>query len=194
LSPNLRKPNVPSVIRIESRERLDRMKVVVERRSLAPGGSVGDAAAQSLRVMVVEDDADQRLLVCTMLQRSGHTIVLDAERGDDPNLIGADADVAVVDLSLPGRSGVELIHALLDSKPDLPILVLSASSHSAAITEALLAGALGFVVKGTRLNEVVDAVELIARRKPAFSPEARAALSGPGEAAEKAMARLRKFL
>ena len=56
------------------------------------------------------------------------------------------------------------------------MLVLSASSHSAAITEALLAGALGYIVKGTRMQELLDAVSLVAKRKPALSPQAESAL------------------
>lgn len=151
--------------------------------------------ATTLRVMVVEDDGDQRRLITSMLSRAGHTIALAAERGDDPAILETEIDVAVIDLGLPGRSGVELIRALLDKRPLLPVLVVSASSHSAAITEALLAGALGYVVKGARLHEVVDAVELIARRTPAFSPEAQAVLANPRDAnVEKALARLRKFL
>lgn len=151
--------------------------------------------AGTLRVMVVEDDVDQRRLITTMLSRAGHIIALATGRGDDPAILETEVDVAVIDLGLPGRSGVEVIHALLDRRPQLPVLVVSASSHSAAITEALLAGALGYVVKGARLHEVVDAVELIARRTPAFSPEAQAVLAEPRDAnVEKALAHLRKFI
>lgn len=151
--------------------------------------------AEGLRVMVVEDDADQRRLIASMLTRAGHLVVLAAERGDDPAILSTAADVVVVDLGLPGRSGVEVTRALIDKHPLLPVLVVSASSHAAAITEALLAGALGYVVKGARLHEVVDAVELIARRTPAFSTEAQAVLSSSGnDNVEKALARLRKFL
>ncbi len=150
---------------------------------------------ETLRVMVVEDDADQRRLITSMLTRAGHTVALAAERGDDPAILSTEVDVAVVDLGLPGRSGVEVIHALLDQHPLLPVLVVSAASHGAAVTEALLAGALGYVVKGAKLHEVVDAVELIARRTPAFSPEAQVVLADPRVAnVEKALARLRKFL
>lgn len=148
-----------------------------------------------LRVLVVEDDADQRRLVSTMLERCGHRVTLAAERGDDPAIMDQDVDVAVIDLNLPGRSGLEVIRGLLDRQPLLPVLVLSASSDGATVSEALLAGALGYVVKGARPSEVVDAVELVARRSPAFSADAQAVLTAPvGDSAEKALARLRKFL
>ncbi len=145
--------------------------------------------------MVVEDDASQRRLLTAMLEHAGHHVCLAAARGDDPAILAQELDVAVVDLSLPGRSGADVIRALIDRQPHLPVLVVSAASDSAAISEALLAGALGYVVKGARPSEVVDAVELVARRTPAFSPEARAVMEPSHEVGvEKAMARLRKFL
>lgn len=149
----------------------------------------------NLRVMVVEDDADQRRLLTVMLERAGHTVALAAERGDDPAILQQDIDVAVIDLNLPGKSGSEVIRALLDRQPVLPVLVVSAASDHAAVSEALLAGALGYVVKGARPSEVVDAVELVARRTPAFSPQVQPAVQPSREdGVEKAMARLRKFL
>jgi DNA-binding NarL/FixJ family response regulator len=118
-----------------------------------------------LRVLIVEDDETQSHMLRKSLNMRGHVVVHAADRGDDPLLASVQADVGVVDLSLPGKSGVEVIRALHARAVPLPVLVLSASAHSAAVTEALLAGALGFVVKGTRLSEVIDAVELVAQKK-----------------------------
>jgi DNA-binding response OmpR family regulator len=150
-----------------------------------------------LRVLLVEDDADQRRMLRTALTRAGHSIGLECERGDDPALAeDVDVDVAVVDLTLPGLSGVEVIRGLLDRRPSLPVLVLSSSSHGNAVTEALLAGALGYIVKGTRLQDLTDAVQMVARRHPALSPEAQTALSSRSSSAdvERALARVRRWL
>jgi DNA-binding NarL/FixJ family response regulator len=119
----------------------------------------------ALSVLVVEDDPAQRQMLRISLEARGHAIAGEVERGDDPMLREHKADVAVVDLALPGKSGIEVIRELRDHHPDLPVLVLSATAHNAAITEALLAGALGYVVKGARLLDVVDAVELVARKQ-----------------------------
>ena len=116
-----------------------------------------------LRTLIVEDDADLRRIMRVSLEKRGHSVAAEVERGDDPHIARVVADVAVVDLGLPGKSGVEVIRALRDR--NVPVLVLSSSAHSAAVTEALLAGALGYVVKGARLNEVIDALELVAARK-----------------------------
>ena len=119
----------------------------------------------SLSVLVVEDDPSQREMLRVSLEARGHVVSCEVARGDDDKLRAHTADVAVVDLGLPGKSGIDVIRELRDARPDLPVLVLSASAHNAAITEALLAGALGYVVKGARLLDVVDAVELVAKKQ-----------------------------
>lgn len=120
---------------------------------------------RSLHVLVVEDDEAQRHLLRRSLERRGHVVVAEVARGDDARLHSLAMDVAVVDLGLPGKSGVDVIRALLDRDPSIAVLVVTASAHGAAITEALFAGALGYVVKGARLADVMDSVELVADRK-----------------------------
>jgi two-component system response regulator PhoP len=125
--------------------------------------SLGGTLARALKTLVVEDDAALRQLMKLTLEKRGHIVSHEAGRGDDPMIFSCDVDVALVDLGLPGKSGLDVIRALSDRR--VPSLVLSASAHSAAVTEALLAGALGYIVKGSRLADVVDAVELVADRK-----------------------------
>jgi len=158
---------------------------------------------QSLRVLVIEDDLAQQKLLRAMLERVGHRVVAEVARGDDIRLkdetLLADVDVAVVDLTLPGATGPDVIRGLLDRRPDLPALVLSASSHSAAITEALLAGALGYVVKGARMNEIVDAIDLVAKKKPVLSPQVQSELKKrsivePSGSVDAAIQRVKRFL
>jgi len=135
-----------------------------------------------LRVLIIEDDAAQTHMLRKSLNMRGHVIAHAADRGDDPLLATVPADVAVVDLGLPGKSGIEVIRGLRARK--LPVLVVSASAHSAAVTEALLAGALGFVVKGARLSEIIDAVELVSQNKqvlPVHPRESSAAVTSTAE-------------
>ena len=81
----------------------------------------------------MEDDGAQRHLLRMALNKRGHALVAEAARGDDPEIARAVCDVAI-------RSGVEVIRALQDRR--VPVLVLSANAHSAAVTEALLAAPL----------------------------------------------------
>jgi CheY-like chemotaxis protein len=78
------------------------------------------------RILVVDDDSMIRLVVKTILERQGHTIVL-AECGHE----GAEAieafafDIAIVDIFMPDMNGLETIKAFRRSAPTLPIVVMS---------------------------------------------------------------------
>ncbi len=59
----------------------------------------------------------------------------------------AKIDLALIDISLPGRSGIWLLHACRDLKPDLPCLVLSGLSVALYVQQSMAAGARGYVLK-----------------------------------------------
>ncbi len=75
-------------------------------------------------------------------------------------------DLAIVDLSLPGANGIELIKNIRAEYPKLPILVLSMHDESLYALRAMRAGADGYVMKHEAMANVVQAVHLpIARPK-----------------------------
>lgn len=63
-------------------------------------------------------------------------------------LAATEADLALIDMSLPGMSGAELVAEVRVRWPDLPCLVLSAHVEAQYVTRALAAGAQGYVLKG----------------------------------------------
>ncbi len=67
-------------------------------------------------------------------------------------------DLVITDISLPGRSGIELIKDLLARKPSLPVLVLSMHDESLYAARALRAGARGYVMKSAGGTRVVAAI------------------------------------
>lgn len=69
--------------------------------------------------------------------------------------------VALVDLRLPGMSGVELIRRLRQRHPDVQCLVLTLYAESELIFEAVKAGACGYLLKRTPLPEIADAVRQV---------------------------------
>jgi two-component system, NarL family, invasion response regulator UvrY len=68
-------------------------------------------------------------------------------------------DVMVADISLPGMSGLELIKEVRRIRPSLPTLVLSMHPASQFARRALSAGAMGYLTKGSDLEEFVTAIE-----------------------------------
>lgn len=70
-------------------------------------------------------------------------------------------DVALLDISLPGTNGVELIKLMKAEQPKLPLLVLSMHDESLYALRALRAGALGYVMKAEALNHVLTALRKV---------------------------------
>src|SRR2546430_1155157 len=95
-------------------------------------------------------------------------------------------DLAIIDLSLPGANGIELIKNIRAEFPKLPILVLSMHDESLYALRALRAGAQGYVMKQEALEKVIGAIDGVFAGRPYLSPEMSAKLinsfaSGKGE-------------
>jgi DNA-binding NarL/FixJ family response regulator len=70
-------------------------------------------------------------------------------------------DVALVDISMPGLSGIELTRAMRSAAPETAVLILSMFSSSDLVREALRAGASGYLLKESAGEEVVKAVRAV---------------------------------
>ena len=119
----------------------------------------------SIRVVLVDDHA---------ILRSGLRRVLDAE--PDIEVVGeaesADRavfealankpDIVVMDLVMPGKSGIEGMPAVLQAVPDVKLLVLSMQDDPRYVREAFEAGAAGYVLKEAADTEVVGALRAVA--------------------------------
>src|SRR5690349_12630502 len=79
-------------------------------------------------------------------------------------------DVILVDLNMPDRDGIELIGALHARMPDVKLLVLSAYDDEFRVAEALRAGAHGYLVKTSKMEEVIDGIRRSAAGGAALSP------------------------
>ena len=80
-------------------------------------------------------------------------------------------DLLVLDLSLPGQSGLELLRHLTLRLPSLPVLVFTMHESSALVQQCLRAGAAGFVTKCSEPGTLLDALRCIARGEIALSPD-----------------------
>ena len=79
-------------------------------------------------------------------------------------------DLAIVDLSLPGANGIELIKNIRAEFPKLPILVLSMHDESLYALRALRAGAEGYVMKHEAMTNVIQAIREVFNGRPYLSP------------------------
>ena len=119
----------------------------------------------TIRVLVVDDHA---------VVRAGLRRVLDAEAdietvGEAANVeravfeaLEARPDVVLMDVVMPGKTGIEGMPALLQALPDVKVLMLSMQDDPHYVREAFDAGASGYVLKEAADTDVVDAVRAVA--------------------------------
>jgi DNA-binding NarL/FixJ family response regulator len=79
-------------------------------------------------------------------------------------------DVVVMDLNMPGMPGLEATRRLTAQAPASRVLILSVSAQEADVTEAILAGASGYVLKDGPIDEVVTAIRAAAAGQSVISP------------------------
>jgi len=99
----------------------------------------------------------------------------------------ADYDVAVVDMSMPGLSGIALIKRLKAEKPKLRVLVLSMHGESQYAARALKAGASGYLTKDSAAEQLVGALRKIAAGGVHISEAAAASLVAAQRAPHEAL-------
>lgn len=80
-------------------------------------------------------------------------------------------DMLILDLSMPGRSGVELIRQIKDEAPKLPILVLTMHEEEQYAIRAIRAGARGYLTKESAGTELLTAIRKVAAGRPYISNE-----------------------
>jgi DNA-binding NarL/FixJ family response regulator len=80
-------------------------------------------------------------------------------------------DVIVLDISLPGRSGIDALKQLKDLVPDLPVLILSMHPPEQYALRVMKAGASGYLTKESAPDELITAVEKISRGKKYINNE-----------------------
>jgi DNA-binding NarL/FixJ family response regulator len=125
-----------------------------------------------LRVVVVDDHPYYRRSVIKFLGESGIDVVGEAANGAAAlDVVEQTApDVVVMDLKMPGLSGVETTRLLCASNPSSRVLVLSVSDEEADVTNAILAGAQGYVVKDAPPWQLIAGVRAVAAGECLISP------------------------
>jgi DNA-binding NarL/FixJ family response regulator len=120
---------------------------------------VPQAPPRQVRVLIVDDDAMFGEAVVSLLEVDERiTVVGVVESGEAAIDFPLRADVALVDLGLPGIDGIELTRRLLSVSPELRVIVLSGTDDDETTRRALAAGADAVLVKGGVGDELVDAV------------------------------------
>ena len=131
-------------------------------------------ATSTLRIMLVDDHP--------IVRRGVRDILVDAFPGATVEEVGSGADavslgrshnwdIAILDLTLPDGSGLDVLKQLRELQPRVPVLVLSMHAPEHFARRAILAGASGYLTKDTADTELVTAVTQLLQGGKYFGPE-----------------------
>ncbi|HEY8121729.1 MAG TPA: sigma-54 dependent transcriptional regulator [Myxococcota bacterium] len=152
------------------------------------------------RVWIVEDDAEMAELLRSQLARRGYAaMTLDSASAALDRLASEDADVVVTDIRMRGLDGIQLCSQLHESRPEIPVLVITAFGSLDTAVAAIRAGAFDFLAKPFEIEELVFRLDraLQHRRLAEEVRRLRAAQHGPIEdlsGESEAMRRLRDLV
>ena len=122
-----------------------------------------------VRVLVVDDHPAFRKALTSALRLVGDIEVAGEAGGGIAACDQAEAlelDVVLMDLSMPDLSGIDAMKKIHESRPGLPVVILTAHADAGVEREAREAGARGFLAKGTGLHDLVITLHEAAGDEP----------------------------
>jgi len=113
---------------------------------------------QRHRIAIVDDDPGQRQLLANALERAGYE-TLRCEDGPQGLAAAADASLMLLDVRMPGMSGLEVLERVKRDRPQLPVILLTAYIDVRDAVSAMKQGALDYLEKPVDLDELIAAVD-----------------------------------
>jgi DNA-binding NarL/FixJ family response regulator len=131
-----------------------------------------------IRVAVVDDHDLLRRGLRELLEEHGFDVVGEAGDGDAAIELVARTtpDVVLMDISMPGRTGLEATRSIRASTPNARVVILTVSPDEGDVDDAILAGACGYLLKDADPDAIVAAIRAAAAGESLLSPRIAASL------------------
>jgi DNA-binding NarL/FixJ family response regulator len=146
-----------------------------------PAASKQQPMNRPVKVQLVDDHAVVREGYRRLLERSCDIVVCAESAGPDQayrDFCASAPDVVVVDIALPGASGIELTRRLLGKVSAAKVLIFSMHDEGIFVSKALDAGATGYVTKASAPEVLVEALHTVAAGRRYLSRDAMKSLAG----------------
>ncbi|MBK5222179.1 MAG: response regulator [Acidimicrobiia bacterium] len=120
--------------------------------------------ASPLTVLIADDDADQRLILRMALTAAGASTVVEASNANDAIRAARFQrfDLVVLDVTMPGRTGIDALPEMQDALAGAPIVMFSSHPRSSLADTALRAGAVGYIEKRVPPSQLAHEIFLAA--------------------------------
>ena len=116
------------------------------------------------KVLIIDDAAFMRFTIKSMLEKNGFIVAGEAENG----ITGVrkyqelKPDIVTMDITMPDMTGLEALSTILEYDPDAKIVMLSAMGQEGMVKEAVLKGALSFIVKPFKEEHLIMTLNKVA--------------------------------
>jgi two-component system response regulator DesR len=124
-------------------------------------------------IMIAEDQGMMRSALSTLLElEDDMTVVAEVGRGEEVVAEAARSvpDVILLDIELPGRSGLDLITELIETVPGCAVIIVTTFGRPGYLKRALEAGARGFLVKDDPVEELADSIRSVVSGRIVVNP------------------------
>jgi two-component system, NarL family, response regulator DevR len=129
--------------------------------------------AKTIRILIADDHSVVRAGLRTLLETHGHfRVIAEAATGEEAISLAKEhhPDVAVLDIRMPGVSGIEACRQITEHVPTCRVVMLTSYAEDELLLAAIQAGASGYVLKRIGDNELVQAVERVSRGEGMLDP------------------------
>lgn len=126
-----------------------------------------------LKIMLVDDHEVVRLGIKALLSNyPAYEVVTEASDADEAvaKALEYKPDVIIMDIRLPGRSGIDATNEIMDELPDTKIIMLTSFAEDDLLFDAINAGAYGYILKQIGSDDLINALEAIGRGEALLDP------------------------
>ena len=117
------------------------------------------------KVLLVDDEPSIRLTMGEFLKRAGYSVLTAADYDSAVVHNAEDLDVAVIDINLPGKNGIQLLQKLYGAEVYVPVIMITGEPNLSVIPEIVRAGAYDFIAKPIVKDVLLNAVGRAAEKK-----------------------------
>lgn len=114
-------------------------------------------------VLIVDDSQFMRIIISNILQNHGIEVAGEASDGEEAVIKYQQLNPSIVtmDLTMKGVSGIEAVEDIMKLDPNARIIVCSAMGQKAVVSEAIKAGAKGFIIKPFEETDMINEVKRV---------------------------------
>ncbi|MDB6023729.1 MAG: Two component transcriptional regulator, LuxR family [Pedosphaera sp.] len=143
---------------------MNKPKPEANKSGIAPQAAAEPKATKEIRILIVDDHGIIRQGLRQILQEAFPKAVFgEANSGNEAleQVAKQRWDVVLLDITMPGKSGVDVLKQIVDAQPNIAVLVLSMHPEDQYAVRVLKSGAAGYITKNTASEEVVGAVKKV---------------------------------